>query len=222
MHQANYTYREERQLKKLIIVCVAILGVVSVSNARTFSPEGGALEPTHGYQTIADRDLVNDGSFEGGDCYDTPIWTCVHSDSDNCPWIVDLVPLGLWNYDGAHTAWIGGYCAGGHSLSICQEVDLGVGYLLSWFWMAYVNYGDNHFLVTIDGQIVYEYVSNLQDHLVGYEGAFADITGYDGVHTLCFEFVVNEDFDNYFVDFVELHNLTATEAISFSVAKSMY
>ena len=200
---------------------------VAVAGANTFTAEGTLLAPIHGYTTIADRWLINDGSFEGGTCLTAPIWSCA---TDNgCDWIADLVPLGLWNYDGIHVAWLGGFCGGiaTEYTSICQVVDLsgGCGDSISWWWMAYVNEGGSRFYVTVDGNIIYEYIMAPEDHLLDYqiEWAFTGLPG--GVHELCFHYDRDGAYgDNYFLDVVETTflNPTATEARSFSVVKSLY
>ncbi len=211
-------------MKKLILTCIAILGIVSVAGASTFSADGGLLEPTHGYNTIADRvELVNDGGFEGGSCLEAPIWTCT---TDNgCDWITDLVPLGLWNYEGIHVAWLGGFCGGLATVftSICQDVDLGTGHLLSWFWMGYINGGGEYVSVTVDGMVVFEYYTDIADHLLDYQAQVADISGAGGgVHNLCFNYDLMIAGDNYFLDWVEYIDATATEDVNFSTVKALY
>ena len=209
-------------MKKLTLACIAIIGIVSIAGASTFTAEGGLLEPTHGYTTLADRALVNDGSFEGGDCLSVPIWTCT---TDNgCEWITDLVPLGLWNYDGSKIAWLGGFCGGIATVftSICQDVDLGAGHLLSWFWMGYINSGGEYVSVTVDGGVVFEYYTDLADHLLDYQMQMADATGFGGVHNLCFSYDLLVAGDNYFVDYVEYNEATATDDVNFSTVKALY
>ena len=209
-------------MKKLTLACIAIIGIVSIAGASTFTAEGGLLEPTHGYTTLADRALVNDGSFEGGDCLSVPIWTCT---TDNgCEWITDLVPLGLWNYDGSKIAWLGGFCGGIATVftTICQDVDLGVGCMISWYWMGYINSGGEYVSVSIDGTIVFEYYTDLADHLLDYQMQMADATGFGGVHNLCFSYDLLVAGDNYFVDYVEYNEATATDDVNFSTVKALY
>ncbi len=55
---------------------LAILAAASMDNANSFTADGTIFEPTHGYTFHDDRTLINDGSFEGGSCINTPIWTC--------------------------------------------------------------------------------------------------------------------------------------------------
>ncbi len=211
-------------IHKLTLTCIIITAIATISGANTFTAEGDVLEPTHGYNTIADRALVNDGSFEGGTCQDEPIWTCTTSSAPNCDWIADLVPIGLWNYDGNHIAWLGGNCTGPTEFTyICQDVDLGIGLLLSWYWMAYTNDSGNLVTVTIDDNIVFSYTTALADHLLDYQQIFIDISGFGGVHTLCFKYDRSVGVDNYFVDFVEFHDdTTPTETANFSIVKSLY
>lgn len=210
-------------MKKLILTCIAIMAIASVAAASTFTADGGLLEPTHGYNTIADRAvLVNDGSFEGGSCINTPIWTCT---TDNgCDWITDLVPLGLWNYDGVQVAWVGGFCGGLATVFtyICQDVDLGAGHLLSWFWMGYITDGGDYVSVSVDGTVVFDYITNAADHLLDYQAQVADISGFAGVHTLCFNYDLQNIGSNYFLDWVETDDATATEDANFSTVKALY
>ena len=202
------------------------MGIASLASAKSFTAEGGLLDPTHGYSTIADRSLINDGSFEGGTCQVTPIWNC--SSGNICDSITDLVPLGLWNYDGMHVAWLGGFCGAIpiEFLSICQAVDFGGGCgLLTWFWMVYANAGGGKFFLTVDGNVLFEHVIALDDHLLDYQWAAVDVSTYYGMHELCLEYDRNGAAgDNYFADYLEMPyaNPTAADAFSFSVVKSLY
>jgi len=117
---------------------LAILASGSMVSANTFTADGTVFEPSHTYSWQADRlGLIEDGSFEDGTCYTgDSSWTC-ESDND-CDWIADLVPLGLWNYDGMHVAWLGGFCGGEATehTSICQEIYID-GPTLSWWGLRY-------------------------------------------------------------------------------------
>ncbi len=208
-------------MKKLLLTCIAMIAIASVAGAATFSADGGLLEPTHGYNTIADRDLVNDGDFEGGTCLNTPIWTC--TTDTTCDWIADLVPLGLWNYSGAQIAWLGGFCGNATIYTyICQDLDL-TGGSLTWFWMGYINNGGELITFTVDGAVIYTYYTDINDHLLDYQGNSLDITAYNGVHTLCFNYDLQVAGDNYFMDYVSIEGGgTATEEANFSTVKALY
>ncbi len=208
-------------MKVLRLVFLFLLCSFAFANAGTLTAEGGLLEPTHGYNTLADRYLVNDGDFEGGTCIDTPTWTCT---TDNaCDWIADLAPLGLWNYSGAHVAWLGGFCGNATIYTyICQDLEL-YGTLLTWFWMAYVNNGGELITVTIDGDIVFTYITAIADHLLDYQPQYVNLSYYSGVHTLCFNYDLQVAGDNYFLDYVEIRSPTSgTESVAFSTVKALY
>ena len=68
-----------------------------------------------------------------------------------------------------------------------------------------------------------DWITDLSDHLLGYQVEYADITGFGGVHTLCFNYDLQVAGDNYFVDFVENFGVwSATEDASFSTVKALY
>ncbi len=212
---------------KTVRMMVLLLTVMAATAAmaNTFTAEGGLLEPTHGYRTLVDRSIVNDGDFEGGTCLETPIWTCT---TDNtCDWIADLVPLGLWNYSGAHVAWLGGFCGEATVYTrICQDVDFtynGCGGF-SWFWMGYISNGGELITITVDGTVIFTYYTDINDHLLDYQPNMADVSVYSGVHTLCFNYDLVVAGDNYFVDYVEMgmFNPTPTGEFTFSLVKSFY
>ena len=211
---------------RITIWLLLLISWNAMAGANSFTAEGGLLEPTHGYSTLSERWLVNDGSFEQGTCLLEPVWTCT---SDNeCDWIADLVPLGLWNYDGNHVGWLGGYCGGVPTeyTSICQVVALSGGCgILSWFWMAYMNGGGSRVYVTIDGNIVFEEILDGDDHLLDYQPQYADTGSYSGYHELCFHYDLNGAVgDSYFIDYVDAlwFMPTSVEQLPFSVVKSLY
>jgi hypothetical protein len=200
--------------------------MASPALAASFTKEGIELLGTYGYNYSADRlHLVTDGSFELGCDY---FWSCT-STSGCYEWITDLVPLGLWNYDGNYVAWFGGFCLGNPTCftEICQHLLLDED-SLSWWWMAYVNEGVGLNYVAIDGERVYSHVLQPNEHLVGYQPESADISDYTGqMHEVCFG-VDNYAYchdgygDNWFVDYVELFGSIATEEMSFSTVKAIY
>ena len=209
------------------LTAIFLLLCATGAQGRTLTADGSTLEPSHGYTTQRDLPwLVNDGSFEGGDCITAPIWTCT---TDNgCEWITDLVPLGLWNYDGNHVAWLGGYCGGiaTEFTSICQVVQAGYcppGHI--WHWMAYINGdGGSRVFVTADGDVVFEKILAPEDHLLDYQYEYYEDWGIGYEVELCFHYDRNgAEGDNYFVDYVEeWMGPTASEPISFSTIKSLY
>ncbi len=204
----------------LILVCSA-----SIASANTFTADGLTLEPSHGYTTLDDRALVNDGSFEAGRCLDglSP-WTC--TSTNTCDWIVDLVPLGLWNYDGDHVVWLGGFCGGiaTETTSVCQQLELNTQTGISWYWMAYVNDGGTQITVTIDGEVIYEHILATDEHLVDFQLAWADTDGVEGLHEVCFTYTnPGVEGDNYFIDFAEIALSPApVDEVSFSTVKTIY
>jgi hypothetical protein len=172
---------------------------------------------------IADRvGMINDGSFEDGLCGAGSAWTC--ASTGTCPIIYDLSTIGLWNYDGDHTAWLGNVCSGIPDLaeSVCQDVYFD-GDLLAWYWMVFLSTDGDRIQVTVDGNVVYEYWTNLTDHLAGYVQQSAGVSGYvGGTHTLCFNYDLIASGGNYFLDYVTLDASVATEERSFSTVKSLY
>ena len=214
-------------MKKLRLA-LALLAMASAAGANSFTADGTVFETAHGYSHKADRSLVNDGSFEDGTCYTgNSAWTCV-SDND-CDWIVDLAALGLWNYDGNHSAWLGGFCHGAVTIftSICQTMLLDTSCQpgLSWYWLAYVEGSGSRIYLTISGDTVWEKVLQLSDHLLDYQYESATLLGYEGeVHEVCFHYEHLAYGSNYFLDFVEFTGLdpTALESGSLSTVKSMY
>ena len=214
-------------MKKLML-SLALLAMAAVAGANTFTAEGTVFEPTYGYNNVDRLGLVNDGDFEFGTCAGGTAWTCT---TDNaCDWIADLVALGLWNYSGSHIAWLGGFCGGlaGCATSFCQSIDFGNGAncILSWYWMAYVNDAIMHVYVTVDGTSVFDFYPQLSDHLLDYQVHSADVSGYTGVRNLCFAMdnpgCAQNLGDNYFLDYVELNNVTPTQEANLSTVKALY
>jgi len=214
---------------KVLLTLMLLFAVAATAGANSFTKDGLVLEPSHGYEyQPGARENVPDNSFEYGTCYDGgSSWTC--TSSNDCDWIADLVPLGLWNYDGNHVAWLGGFCGGVATdfTSICQSFyfDYGCFGELTWFWMAYVNDGGSVVSMTIDGETLFTKVLAPEDHLLDYQMEFVYAGDYlGGTHELCFEYDRNgATGDNYFVDFVQLHGgLTPVGEGSFSTVKSLY
>jgi hypothetical protein len=74
-------------MNKLLLTCIALLGLLSVAAAATVATEENPPEPAHCYGTIADRDLVGKGSFEGGNAIGAPVRNC--STGIDCDGITD-------------------------------------------------------------------------------------------------------------------------------------
>lgn len=214
---------------RFAITMLLTLGLAAAAGANSFTVEGVVLEGEHGYTWQRDSEwLVTDGSFESGEC--DLHWTC---ESDNDFYVIrDLVPQGLWNYDGGYVAWLGGFIGiqATCTASICQELYFGYpcGPPLTWWWMAYVNEGGSQVSVTIDGEVIWSRVLEPADHLLDYQMDVAyDTYELYGTYVLCFEYVASDcetnQGDNYFVDYIEAPaHLTAAERACLSTVKSLY
>jgi len=208
--------------------CIVLMcWLAATASANSLTPGGQVpAVPLPGHEARESRMLVNDGSFEQGTCLNTPVWLC--ESSNNCDWIADLVPEGLWNYDGNHVAWLGGFCDGVATdyTHICQDVQISWGCaVLWWWWMGYIHEGGSRITVTINDEVVFEKILAPFDHLLDYQVEAALVVEYTGqVVELCFHYDRNGAFgDNYFVDYVEGgYAPTPTERTSFSTVKSMY
>ena len=210
------------------MLALACLAMACSANANSLTAEGTNFAPAHGYTFRGDRDLVPDGDFEQGTCVNTPTWTCTTDGS--CDWIADLTPLGLWNYNGSHVAWLGGFCGGlaTCSTTICKDIYFGQGdRVISWYWMAYVNDAVMQFFITVDGNPVYEFHPQPSDHLMDYQFGRCELPpDVVGVRELCLGMdnpgcTANLG-DNYFADWVDLWDLTSSADISFSTVKTLY
>ncbi len=214
----------------LMFVCVLILAAtIASAGQRNLGPESEQppMENHEGELGYGARSLINDGSFEFGECDAGSAWTCTAN--NDCSWIVD--PTGSWGYsayDGALVAWLGGFCGTDpNSNSFCQDIqfeDWCGGGFKTWQWMGYVaNEDGNTMYITVDGNIVFEKEMTLADHTYGIWGElWFDTHEYYGVHNLCFEFVATTG-ANMIVDYISTFwSPTATEATSFSTLKSRY
>jgi hypothetical protein len=208
----------------LTLAIAALAATAAAAPTTDFLPAGEAdsslASGAYGYNyLIPSGELINDGSFENGCGVN---WSCV---SDNeCVWIADLVPLGLWNYDGSYVAWLGGFCGGAPTVSthICQDVFLD-GYELTWFWMAYVNDGGTRVQFSLDGEPFFEHVIVPADHLLGYQQEYASLPEGGETHTLCLDYSLgNAAGDNYFADYLEMGGIMPVQAASFSTVKARY
>ncbi len=215
-------------MKRILISVLMITVFASFASANmggSFDQTGTVPEFNQEPEFIANiHGVVNDGFFEDGLCGAGSAWTCATIPND-CPVIVDLFALGLWNFEGDQVAWIGGLCNEefDNYESVCQDVFFD-GDRLAWYWMAYVNAGGNPVNVTIDDNVVYTYMTQLSDHLTGYWPEEIMVSDYiGGVHTLCFEYEKIQNLaDNYFIDHVVIHGGVATEETNFSTIKANY
>lgn len=151
--------------------------------------------------------LINDGSFENGECDLGSSWTCWTTEPGDVSRILD--PLGVWGYpayDGTYATWLGGFYGGNPvSNSVCQAITVNDSTLTFW-WMGYVtDENSNWMYVKLDGDTVYSKLMTLADHTYGtWDQISVDVGAYvGGVHELCLEFA-HEDGANMLVDYIEL------------------
>ena len=209
------------EVRRILALAVAALALCA-GQAAALSTQRSPSQP-------ADRlGLIADGDFENGSCIAGSDWSC---QADNgCNWIVDLETIGLWNFSGRRSGWLGGFCRGIATCgsSLCQDIMIDGPYLL-WYWMAQVNDAVATLRVTVDGNEEFAYAFDPADNLQGYRATHsADLSAYQGdVHAVCFEYENSADCganlgDSYFFDFVRIHTSTATAALGFSTVKSLY
>ncbi len=218
-------------LKKLTFVLIALAFAASAT-AGTLTKDGLVLPGTGDNVTVGDRlGLVNDGSFEFGECDAGSAWTCYTSTT--CAWILD--PIAVWGYpayDGVFVAWLGGFCGDANENSFCQSIFFD-GMYLDWYWMGYVNNGCGYMYVTVDGNIVFDHVMDLSEHTYGSWNTASsfwgqiDVGAYCGTTAeLCLGWLYCDigTNDNMLVDYVTLDTScgTATEETTFSNVKSLY
>ena len=210
-------------MKKILIPMLMITVFASIATASSLTAEGLTLDMEQEPNWLADRiGLINDGSFEDGPCGGGSAWTCASTGA--CSIINDMTSVGLWNYDGSHVAWLGGFCEAVPDVaeSVCQDIFFD-GDVLGWYWMVFLNTDGDRIQVTVDGNVVAEYWTSLADHLVGYSQQSANVGAYSGgTHTLCFNYDLIASGGNYFLDYVYIDASVATEESSFSTVKSMY
>lgn len=222
--------------RTMLAVCLA-LAAATAQGAQTLTRDGvvalgGASAPAGSRPWI----LVNDGSFEFGECELGSAWTC--ASTAGCSWILD--PLYAWGYpayEGQLAAWLGGFCNGAPSShSFCQELfmpDASWGsWLLGWQFMGYVNGACSTMLLTIDGQESWRHTMRAQDHTFGTWSQWGEEVGfsaYPGIaHTICFEWEPcpdGVDNDNMLIDYVMIDYWVAdiaTAQSSFSTIKAHY
>ncbi len=219
-------------MMKKVMFAIAMLAVASYAGAASLNADGLTYSADTTVNTVMDRlGLVNDGSFEFGECDAGSAWTCTTNTS--CAWIID--PSGAWGYaayDGVFCAWLGGFCGSDvNANSFCQDIYIDGG-LLDWYWMGYVG-GDtgNMVQVTANGNVVWSHVLTLADHTYGLwqntAGTLgsADVSAYcSSTVNLCLE-AVPTDGANMLVDYVELGgscDITATDDASISTVKALY
>lgn len=149
--------------------------------------------------------LVNDGSFEFGECGAGSAWNC--TTNTTCTWILD--PLPVWGYpayDGELAAWLGGFCGTPNSNSFCQALYLD-GNVLRWRYMGYVEEGHsgNFVYLKLNGDIVWaKEMTWPEDHTYGrWVLAEAELGWVAGdTYYVCFEFEASTG-ANMLIDYVE-------------------
>ncbi len=216
--------------KLLIAAVIVLLAMPAWSADRNLGPESDQL-PTENHEGELGngaRFLINDGSFEFGECDAGSAWTCITN--TDCSWIVD--PLPTWGYpayDGVLVAWLGGFCGSDpNSNSFCQDLyistDCTGGVFITWQWMGYVAGDDGNMMyITIDGTVVYQKELGLSDHTYGtWLEDWADANAYEGTRNFCFEFVATTG-ANMLVDYISnFWSPTAVEKTNLSTIKSRY
>ncbi len=157
-------------------ISTALLAIILFAYP-SFATEGPSLTPDSAARQVpsegvqpreGDRSgLINDGSFENGECGAGSDWTC--TSTTTCQWIVD--PTGAWGYpayDGVFAAWVGGFCGGSPSEDwFCQDIYFD-GRYLDWWWMGFVNdVGCSVIEIRIDGNLVWEQLMTPAEHTYG-------------------------------------------------------
>ena len=215
-------------MKRLLLATAMLMLLVTGAAAQqSLGPEAtqAPVTPT-GDPPMGGRWLIEDGSFENGECGAGSSWDCTSNTS--CSWILD--PLPVWGYPayhGTYAAWLGGFCGGPNSNSFCQDVYLngcpGGGWI-EWKWMGYVENNDgNTMRVTLDGAVIFEKVMTTADHTYGTWGTlWVDVWQYYNTHYLCFEFEATTG-ANMLIDYVtNAYSPTAVGPTSLSFVKSLY
>lgn len=231
-------------MRSVHLAVLLALIAATAQGAQTLTRDG-VTTPGSAGSPVRERTvgLVNDGSFEFGECGLGSAWACAANTS--CQWILD--PRGIWGYpayDGVLAAWLGGFCDGvPNTNSFCQDIALDPGWgawLLTWRFMGYVNGACSTLRITVDGEEEWQYAIRAWDHTYGtwgYSGGLGDevvIHAYGGApFRLCFEWEAcpdGVDNDNMLIDYVTIdfwvwdgdNDEVAAAASSFSVVKSRY
>ncbi len=214
----------------ILIAVIAITMPWTTQAEQSLTADGYLAQPGSVDAPAANGDrvgLINDGSFEFGECENGSAWTC--TTNTDCSWIIN--PSGLWGYpayDGILCAWLGGFCGSEFNLNtFCQEI-LFDGMYLDWYWMGY---NSGHFTLSIDGVQVFGWVSshtygewNLASEawLDGEPGV--DVSAWCGESALlCFENFGSTN-ASLLIDYITLNEscLTSVEPTSISTIKSRY
>jgi hypothetical protein len=212
-----------------VIFSLALISLVSTASAGTLTPDGLTFQGNGDYNTAADREgLVNDGSFEFGECDAGSAWTCYTTEPD-VSWILD--PLEIWGYaayDGILCAWLGGFYAGPNENSFCQDLFID-GNTLNWFWMGYVEYSGSEVYVSVDGVEIWQsglvHTYGVWQNTDGTLGGANVIDYCGGTHNICLGYhLLDGAGSNMLVDYVTLDGScsTASIEINFSSIKSLY
>ncbi len=216
-------------MKRMLVILLglALCAAPAMGGTQSLGPTSGQapVAPT-GEPPEGGRWLIEDGSFEEGNCAYGSWWTC--TSNTDCEWIVDPSPIwGYPAYDGYNAAWLGGFCNDQpNSNSFCQDVFLWgcLGGWIEWKWMGWVQNNDgNTMRVTVDGDVIFEKVMTTADHTVGTWGTlWAEAWQYNGTYELCFEFEATTG-ANMLIDYVTMaYSPTAVMPASISTVKSLY
>lgn len=214
---------------KTVLFALVIVALAGSAPAQMLTADGLTARGIPGPPATRDRlGLVNDGSFEFGECEAGSAWTCT-TDTE-CSWIINPVPIwGYAAYEGELCAWLGGYCGPLNSNSFCQDLFID-GILVDWYWMGYGGPGIGS--LTIDGATVWRV--NGAPHTYGtWNSASAtwgevDVSTYCGqTVNLCFEWsaIPNAAYNgSLLIDLVTLSESCATsvESVSMSTVKAAY
>jgi hypothetical protein len=215
---------------KKVMLSLALIAMATVALAGTLTSDGLTVQGVEDYNTVGDRiGLVNDGSFEFGECDAGSAWTCIQTTT--CFWILDPLPVwGYAAYDGLMCGWLGGFCGDANENSLCQDLFIDGG-TLNWFWMGHVSDPGDMVYVSVDGVEVWQHILELADHTYGIwqntEGTLggANVADFCGAtHNVCLGFHLLNLGSNMLVDYVTLDGScdTATADVNFSSVKALY
>jgi hypothetical protein len=218
---------------KKVMFALAMVAMASYAGAMTLTADGFTAQGIPTAPVNHDRvGLVNDGSFEFGECGAGSAWTC--TTNTTCAWIVDPTPVwGCPAYDGVLCAWLGGFCGTPNSNSFCQDLFIGGNDCsLDWHWMGYVNSACGTVSVTVNGSTIFSHTLQLSEHTYGTWNTASSygwvplVSAYQGqTVNLCLKEVACPDGannDNMLVDYVVLNGCVATEDASMSTVKALY
>ena len=80
---------------KKVMFALALIAMAGLASAATLTSDGFTASGSADINYAGDRvGLVNDGSFEFGECGAGSAWECITNTT--CAWIID--PLAVWGY----------------------------------------------------------------------------------------------------------------------------